>query len=128
MLKNYFKIALRTLIKNKTYALINILGLSIGITCASLILFYVEDELTYDQFNTKHEQIYRVVESDHSDPSAVEYYGQTSPAVATAMKNDVPGVNDFTRVYQPGGHRDILWNGDKVQVRTYIVGEANFFD
>ncbi|MEO9803961.1 MAG: ABC transporter permease [Reichenbachiella sp.] len=128
MLKNYFKIALRTLIKNKTYALINILGLSIGITCASLILFYVEDELTYDQFNTQHEQIYRVVESDHSDPSAVEYYGQTSPAVATAMKNDVPGVNDFTRVYQPGGHRDILWNGDKVQVRTYIVGEANFFD
>lgn len=128
MLKNYFKIALRTLIKNKTYALINILGLSVGITCASLILFYVEDELTYDQFNTKHEQIYRVIESDHSDPSDVQYYGQTSPAVASAMKSDVPGVSDFTRVFQPGGHRDILWNGDKIQVRTYLIGESNFFD
>lgn len=128
MLKNYFKIAIRTLIKNKTYALINILGLSVGITCASLILFYVEDELTYDQFNSKHEQIYRVVESDHSDPSDVQYYGQTSPAVPAAMKSDVPGVTDFTRVFQPGGHRDILWNGDKVQVRTYMIAEANFFD
>ncbi|MEP2026434.1 MAG: ABC transporter permease [Reichenbachiella sp.] len=128
MLKNYFKIALRTLIKNRTYALINILGLSVGITCASLILFYVEDELTYDQFNAKHEQIYRVIESDHSDPSDVQYYGQTSPAVASAMKNDVPGVNDFTRVFQPGGHRDILWNGDKVQVRSYLIAESNFFD
>ncbi|SMD32546.1 putative ABC transport system permease protein [Reichenbachiella faecimaris] len=128
MLKNYFKIALRTLIKNKTYALINILGLSVGITCAALILLYVEDELTYDQFHTQHDQIYRVIESDHSDPSDVQYYGQTSPAVASAMKNDIPGVSNFTRIFQPGGHRDILWNGDKVQVRSYLIAESNFFD
>ncbi|WP_456461551.1 ABC transporter permease [Reichenbachiella sp.] len=128
MLKNYFKIALRTLIKNKTYALINILGLSVGITCASLILFYVEDELTYDQFHSQHDKIYRVIESDHSDPSDVQHYGQTSPAVPAAMKSDVPGVSDFTRVFQPGGHRDILWNGDKIQIRSYMIAESNFFD
>lgn len=127
MLKNYFKIAIRTLIKNKTYALINILGLSVGITCASLILFYVEDELTYDQFHQNHEQIYRVIESDHSDPSNIQHYGQTAPAVAPAMKRDVPGIVDFTRVFQPGGHRDILWNGDKIQVRDYLIADANFF-
>lgn len=128
MLKNYFKIAIRTLVKNKTYALINIFGLSIGITCASLILFYVEDELTYDQFNTQHEQIYRVIESDHSDPSEVEYYGQTSPGVPIAMTNDIPGVSAYTRIFQPGGHMDIVWQGEKEQVRNYLFGETNFFD
>ncbi|WP_420583386.1 ABC transporter permease [Reichenbachiella sp.] len=128
MLKNYFKIALRTLIKNKTYALINILGLSVGITCASLILFYVEDELTYDQFHSQHENIYRIVESDHSDPSDVQYYGQTSPGVSNAMLSDVPGIDDRTRVFQPGGHIDILWKGDKEQVRDYLIADHNFFD
>ncbi|MEO9967966.1 MAG: ABC transporter permease [Reichenbachiella sp.] len=128
MLKNYFKIAFRTLIKNKTYALINILGLSIGITCASLILFYVGDELTYDQFHSQHEQIYRIIESDHSNPDKVDQYGQTSPGVAIAMTNDIPGVAANTRVFQPGGHMDINWEGEKIQERNYIFGEANFFD
>lgn len=128
MLKNYFKIAVRTLIKNKTYALINILGLSIGITCASLILFYVEDELTYDKFHSQHEQIYRVIDSDHTDPGKVEYYGQTSPGVSIAMASDIPGISEQTRIFQPGGHMDITWKGEKVQERGYIFGEPNFFD
>lgn len=128
MLKNYFKIAVRTLLKNKTYALINILGLSIGITCASLILFYVEDELTYDQFNTKHDRIYRIIESDNTDPSRVEKYGQTSPGVPIAMASDIPGVDSYCRVFKPWGHMDINWLGEKLQDRNFIFADANLFD
>ena len=128
MLKNYFKIAIRTLVKNKTYALINILGLSVGITCASFILFYVEEELTFDQFHQKHNQIYRIIESDNTDPSNVQHYGQTSPGVSLALESEVPGVESKTRIFQPGGHMDINWKGEKIQKRAYIFGESNFFD
>ena len=53
MLKNYFKIALRNLWKNKTYSVINILGLTLGLVCFLLIALYVFDELTYDGFHKK---------------------------------------------------------------------------
>jgi putative ABC transport system permease protein len=128
MLRNYFKIAIRTFVKNKSYALINILGLSIGITCATLILFYVDNELSYDAFHSKKDQIYRVVEIDKSNPEKTEFYGQTSPPVSKAMANDIAGVADKTVVYRPGGHMDILWNGEKIQERSYGIAESNFFD
>ena len=60
MLKNYFKIALRNLLNNKTYSLINISGLAIGIACFMLIYLFVKDELSYDRFNSKANRIYRL--------------------------------------------------------------------
>jgi len=63
MLRNYLKVALRNLWKNKTYSFINILGLTLGLGCFLLIALYVFDELTYDRFHKKSPQIYRVVET-----------------------------------------------------------------
>ena len=60
MLKNYLKIAFRNLVRFKAYSLINILGLAIGIASCIVILLFVEDELSFDKFNQKAEQIYRV--------------------------------------------------------------------
>ena len=60
MLKNYFKVAIRNLLRHKAYSLINILGLSIGLTCCLLLFIYVQDELSYDKFHTKSERIYRL--------------------------------------------------------------------
>ena len=59
MLQNYIKIAFRNLVKNKVYSFINIVGLSIGLTAAILILLYVKDEVSYDRFHTKSPNIYR---------------------------------------------------------------------
>ncbi|WP_353718360.1 ABC transporter permease [Dyadobacter sp. 676] len=53
MLKNYLKLAFRTLVKDKFYSLINILGLTIGVTCGMLLLLYVTDELSYDRYHQK---------------------------------------------------------------------------
>ena len=61
MLKNYLKIALRNMGRQKGYALINIAGLAIGIACCFLIVLYVLDELSYDRHFPNAEQIYRVV-------------------------------------------------------------------
>ncbi len=60
MLKNYFNVAFRNLLKHKFYSLINILGLSIGLTCFLMISLYVVDELSYDQFHSDADRIYRM--------------------------------------------------------------------
>ena len=60
MISNYFKVALRYLMRNKGYTVINILGLAIGITCCVLIMLFVRSEWSYDRFHSKADRIYRV--------------------------------------------------------------------
>ena len=60
MLQNYFKIAIRNLLKNRVYSFINIAGLATGITCSLLILLWIFDELTYDKFHPKVDRLYQV--------------------------------------------------------------------
>ena len=61
MIRNYFKVAIRNLIKDKFYAFINIFGLALGITSCLLIVLYISQELSYDKFHTDADRIYRVV-------------------------------------------------------------------
>ncbi len=61
MFKNYLKIAWRNLFRNKGFSITNILGLIIGITCTMLILFWVQDEITYDKFHKNYDNIYQVI-------------------------------------------------------------------
>ena len=61
MIKNYIKIAWRNLSRNKGFTITNLLGLTIGITCTIFIFLWVNDELTYDKFNTKYKNIYQVI-------------------------------------------------------------------
>lgn len=62
MLKNYFLVAFRSLIRDKFYSAINILGLALGITCCLLIMIYISDELSYDRLHSKADRIYRLNE------------------------------------------------------------------
>ncbi len=61
MIKNYFKIAIRNIIKNKTYSLLNIIGLAIGIMAFTMIMLYVRYELSFDKYSSNADKIYRVV-------------------------------------------------------------------
>jgi putative ABC transport system permease protein len=67
MLRNYLKIAFRSLARNSVYSFINIVGLSIGITCSILILLWVADELTFDTYFSKHNTIYQVKQNSKVD-------------------------------------------------------------
>ena len=53
MLKNYITTTIRNLLRNKVYSAINIVGLSLGLACAMLIILYTKDELSYDRFHAK---------------------------------------------------------------------------
>ena len=67
MLRNYIKVAFRNLRRNKLYASLNILGLSIGLGSFFMIYLFLQNELAYDQFHEKKDRIFRVVQLNQTD-------------------------------------------------------------
>ncbi|MDX1639360.1 MAG: ABC transporter permease [Balneolaceae bacterium] len=125
LLPNYITVARRTLLNNKLYTGINILGLSIGIICCLLIYLFVQNELKYDRFHEKSDRIYRVVRimDADTDPRKV---GITSAPFGDALANDFPEmVQEATRLMPADGLVEI---GDKkfMENRLYIT-DANVF-
>jgi putative ABC transport system permease protein len=101
MINNYFKIAWRTLLKNKLFSSINILGLSLGIALCFLIMLFVQDELSFDKFNKNSDRIARVVFGGNVNGGKISEAGVMAP-VAAAMKKDFPEVEDATRILRMG--------------------------
>lgn len=97
MFKNYFKTTVRSLWKNKGYSFLNIFGLAIGIACAGLIFLWVEDELNWDQFNTKKGTLYRIRENQKYD-TYVATFGSTPAPMGPAMQQEIPGVANTCRI------------------------------
>ena len=99
MIKNYLKTALRSLLKNKGFTIINILGLALGLAICLLIVFYVVDELGYDRFNVKANRIYRV-NADIKFGGNTSSYAVTQPPLAAALKSNFPEVEESVRLIQ----------------------------
>jgi predicted permease len=97
MLQTYFKTTIRNLWKNKGYSFLNIFGLAIGIACAGLIFLWVEDELNWDQFNTKKDRLYRIMENQKYD-TYIATFGSTPAPMAPAMQHEIPGVANTCRI------------------------------
>lgn len=97
MFKNYLKITWRNIRKQKFYATLNILGLTIGMTCCFLIFMYVRFELSYDQFHKHGDQIYRVV-TDVKTPTELIEGDITSGPMGPNMKADFPEVLNMVRL------------------------------
>src|SRR6201996_7636076 len=97
MIRNYFKTAWRNILKNKFYASINIIGLTIGLTVGLLILLWVNDELSFDKFNTNAGQLYQV-NAQLGTGAAKQVWGGVQGPVATYALKEVPGVKNATRL------------------------------
>ncbi|GAB3916155.1 ABC transporter permease [Larkinella terrae] len=91
MLRNYFKIALRNLWKNRTYSLINVLGLALGITCCLVIYVFIRYELSFDSFHTQSDRTYRIVEHNRK-ADGVQYWSSTAYPLAEAIRREIPGT------------------------------------
>ncbi|MCF8243881.1 MAG: ABC transporter permease [Saprospiraceae bacterium] len=109
MFKNYLKIAFRSFQKQRFYAAINILGLSIGIACCLLISLFVWDEMNFDRQNEKFENIYRVT-SDLKFGGKREIYAVAQAPLAAALREDVPEVETAGR-FRPWGNRLVKKEG-----------------
>lgn len=101
MFKNYFITAYRNLLRNKTYSFINIAGLSLGLTCAMLILLYVNDELSYDSFHKNVGQIYRLDKKTKEDNGDFHYNSYTGYFPGPRFAAKIPEIQSFVR-FQPG--------------------------
>src|SRR5450755_1348274 len=106
MIRNYFITAWRNLIKNKSFSLINIFGLSIGLCCFLLILLFVQDELHYDQFNLKADHIFRVNSSIRFGGTSLDFPLAPDP-MGEVLKKDYPQVEQYTRIYRGNGPKQI---------------------
>lgn len=97
MFKNYFKIAWRNLIKNKTFSLINILGLSLGMACSLLIMLWVKDELKMDRFHTNDSRLFYVMENQHYS-GAINTYASTPALLAENITKDIPEIEKASQL------------------------------
>src|SRR6188768_430948 len=126
MLANYFKIALRNLSRNRTYAMINICGIAVGMTAFSLFALYVVDELSYDRFHDKADRIVRVVHHAAWDGGEA-HHAVTSAAFAPALKSTYPEIEQAVRIVPEGG--GVLHFENKVvKAGGIFFADNNVFD
>jgi len=122
MLKNYFKIALRNILRHKAYSFLNITGLSIGMACSILILLWVQNELSYDRFNINANQIYRITCEASGFKAAVNPAGM--PA---GLKAEMPVIRNFVRLSHIS--KNLFEVGDRKFEETRVFyADSTFLD
>ena len=124
MLKNHLKIAWRNLLRNKTFSIINITGLAIGLCCFLLIALYVLDELSYDRYNENADRIYRVNAgirfggADLNFPLSSDMMGQV-------LKKDYPQVEAYARIYNSSGNKFIKKGNEYINEYNVMQHDAS---
>ena len=125
MLKNYLKIAYRNLLRFRGYTLINILGLSIGLSCCILILLFLKDELSYDRYHEKSDRIYRIVEEFSREGKP--YFFPHTPAPLANTLGDYPEVLEATR-FSPGRGDKIIYEDIQTRTNGFYLADPNVFE
>jgi putative ABC transport system permease protein len=125
MIKNYFKTALRSLLKNRAYSFLNIFGLAIGIACAALIFLWVQDEVSFDSVHAKKDRLYLALENQKYD-TYVFTESSTPGMMGPAMKAELPGVANTCRMTQQTISL-LFSSGDKSVFATGIYVEPSVF-
>jgi len=125
MIKNYFKIAFRNLLRNKVFSAINILGLAIGIATCLIIMLFVNNELSYDRYNKKANRIVRVffqgnVQGEKLNETTV------MPPVAQTLKAEFPEVEEATRIRDYGSPR-LIYGDKSFKEDAFAFVDSNFF-
>lgn len=125
MIRNYFTIARRTLAHNKVYSLINVIGLSIGLAAAMLILLYTKDEVSYDQFHANNPNIYRITNKYISpEGKQVGSMGNTGYVAGPKFAAGVPEIRAFVRYH---GHRNDIKRGNEIKSQEIFRADSSFF-
>ncbi|MDE2728564.1 MAG: ABC transporter permease [Gemmatimonadota bacterium] len=119
MLNSDLTIALRHLGRNKGYALVNVLGLAVGMACSILIFLYVAYELSYDRYHAQADRIYRVVFNDNA---------KTPRSVGPAMQADFPEVRDLLRMHPTTGTWVMKYEDRIYYERAVYWAESSLFD
>jgi predicted permease len=120
MIRNYLTIALRSLRKQKGYSFINITGLALGMACTMLIMMWVQDELSYDNFHENVEEIYRV-NLEEAHPDKVQHHEWVPFALAEALMVQYPEIINMARFRK----EQLMF---RVDDKIFIEEEVQFVD
>lgn len=127
MFKNYLKIAVRTLWRSKGYAFINVMGLAIAITGATLLLSYVKNETSHDTFHAKSERTHRIIATQKNLEEPRKF--ASNPGIfAQTLNEEIPEVVSSTTLYRRGGHWNFIIDGVRFAQRSYFIIEPSFFE
>ncbi len=127
MLKNYLKIAIRNIKKRKIHSAINILGLAIALAAFTLIMFWVQDELSYDHFNIKADRIYRINTYIKQESGNDIDMAMTAPPLAAGLKQ-LPDVESVVRLEGPGKNVIVKYNQNVFNENDFFYADSTVFN
>ncbi len=126
MFKNYLKITLRNIRKDKWYSLINVIGLTIGITGSLLIYLHISHELSFDNFYEDSERIFRVVRTS-TDNQGVDYDHNVPYPMIKSLNSDFTELEKAT-LYHSDDDYALTRNGERYIADKGIFADSNFFE
>jgi putative ABC transport system permease protein len=113
MIKNYLVLFVRNVLRHRTFSVINLFGLTLGIVCFSIIIVFAEFEFSFDKFHRQPENVYRIVKDFANHEGLRIPDATTPPALSAALRTDVPEVESITRFVTSGGRRNLFHYDDK---------------
>ncbi|MEJ0055261.1 MAG: ABC transporter permease [Bacteroidota bacterium] len=125
MIKHFIKIFFRTALKERTYSFINVSGLAVGLASSIFIALWIIDEIGYDKFHTRRDQIFQVM-ANSSYPDGIQTFPNTPGPLANALR-DLPEVEESCRVNDQGG-RLLFNNGDRSIYEVGVYADEEIFD
>jgi putative ABC transport system permease protein len=126
MFKNHLKVAWRNIMRNKTFSLINIVGLTSGLCCFLLIALYIVDEATFDRFHENGDDIYRVVEQRSRPDGKESKLGSTAYQLSASAKRDFPEVKQAVRLVVLGRANVGTTENTSVFYEDFWISNADF--
>lgn len=123
MIPYYLKSALRSFFKNKTSSIINLVGLTIGLTIVITFFVLVRYELSFDSFHENADRIYRIVKGNAADK---ESYAGTPPTLGDFIKDNIPEVEDFTRLHK--AELVVKYGDNQFTEKEFFFADPSFFE
>src|SRR5215510_6672867 len=124
MLKSYFIIAWRNMVRNKTFSIIKVIGLSIGLMVCMLILMYTKDELSFDQFHQNKASIYRIIQTWKFGNEPAQTLGITNAVLGETYAKEIPEIQEYVRV---NGVEVTIKKNNEVFTESPLFVDDNFF-
>jgi putative ABC transport system permease protein len=127
VLRNYFKVAVRNLLRHKVYSAINILSLALGMSCCIVLMICVRYFLSYDNFHENRDRIYRIINIFTFPGNSPEHSPQVPGPVGPSMLNDFPEVKNYTRITWQAGMM-VRYKDRVIDLKTACFTDPSIFE
>jgi putative ABC transport system permease protein len=127
MLTSYFITGIRSLLSQKVYSFIKILGLSFGLAASIMIYLYVQEDLSFDTFHEKYDRIVRILTIDSAEGVSSKHVGVTQPRLAPAAEEELPEVIESVR-FTGGGRYDLSYQDNVLKCEAAFRVDPSVFD